>query len=200
MSGGFPHTHSSGTDGSHATAVERFLRRLLTATSVSSATQAAVDTTRECLDTDLSWCGTISGDNLTMAAHCGLRTTEMMAIWRLKVGQGVGGRVARDGRPLISRDYRRDPRRVPVMKSLIDAEGITSTLVVPLLNGSEVLGVLYAAERESREWTAAEQDLMDTLGRDTGVALARIRQHHVSETHAERAESAHRMQIGRAHV
>lgn len=174
----------------NSTAVERFLRGLLSASTASAAAQAAVDAVRESLGTDLSWVGMISGDVLKMAAHNGLRTTEMMTAWRLAVGQGVGGRVAKEGKPLITKDYRRDPRRVQVMKSLIDAEGLTSGMVVPILNGGEVLGVLYAASREPREWMAAEQDLLMTLGRDLGVAIAQIREHRRSEGFAQAAHRA----------
>jgi hypothetical protein len=52
---------------------EEYLRRLLLASTVSAAAQAAVDTVREALHAEVGWSGVISGDCLTMAAYSGLR-------------------------------------------------------------------------------------------------------------------------------
>lgn len=173
-----------------STTLEKFLRRLLTASTVSAATQAAVDAAREALSTDVSWSGVVSGDFLTMAACSGLRTAEMPAHWRLKVGQGIGGRVAKEARTIACRDYRHDPRRVPVMKNVIDHEGIHGGACAPLLAGSEVLGVLYACQRTPREWTSEELRLLTDIARDTGIVLEQIRERHQQQERAEIAERA----------
>ncbi|QLL06505.1 helix-turn-helix domain-containing protein [Mycobacterium vicinigordonae] len=173
-----------------AAPVQGLLRRLLVAPSVTAATQALVDTVHECFHCDVSWSGIVSEGFLMMAAYNGIRTPEMMALWRLEVGQGVGGRVAKQGRTISARDYRRDPRRVPVMKSVIDAEGVRSAICAPLLSGAEVLGVVYAACRRVRDWTEDEVALLTMMGRDTGVALARIAQHHSEQERAEQARRA----------
>jgi sugar diacid utilization regulator/putative methionine-R-sulfoxide reductase with GAF domain len=155
---------------------EDFLRRLLGATTVGAAAQAAVDTVREALDTTVAWSGIVVGDALRMAAHTGLRTAEMPALWELKVGQGIGGKVAKEGRTIVVRDYLHDPRRVPVMKTLIDDEGLRCSICAPLAAGGEVLGVLYAAERHVRDWTADECRYVTGVAHDTAVALVRIRE------------------------
>jgi sugar diacid utilization regulator/putative methionine-R-sulfoxide reductase with GAF domain len=169
---------------------EDFLRRLLAAGTVGSATQAAVDAVREALALEVSWSGIVSGEYLTMAGYSGLRTAEMTALWRLKVGQGVGGRVAKEGRTIAVRDYRHDPRRVPVMKTLIDDEGIRAAICAPFVSGTDVLGVLYAAERGTRDWSAEEVQLVTGVAHDTGVALARIRDQHRDRQRAEDASRA----------
>jgi GAF domain-containing protein len=154
--------------------MEEFLRRLNSAESVGAAAQAAVDLVRSELGVDISWSGVISGEILTMAAHNGLRTSRMATTWTLALGQGIGGRVAIEGRTLAVRDYRHDPRRVPVMKSLIDEEGIRGALCAPLVDGADVLGVLYAAARRSRDWTPDEHAFVTDVARDTGSAIRRI--------------------------
>jgi sugar diacid utilization regulator/putative methionine-R-sulfoxide reductase with GAF domain len=169
-------------------ALTELLRRLLTARTVSAAAQATVDTVREALDADISWCGIVNGDFLTMAAYNGIRTAEMMAIWRLKVGQGVGGRVAQEGKTLSVRDYRRDPRRVPVMKSVIDEEGVRSALCAPMVSGADILGVVYAAQRETRDWSSNDIQMITDIGRDAGVVLGQIKQRHSEQEQAERAD------------
>lgn len=165
--------------------MEGLLRRLLAASTVTAAAQAAVDTVRDALDADVSWCGVVSGDTLRLAAYSGLRTSEMPALWHLKVGQGIGGRVAKEGRTIACRDYRRDPRRVPVMKSIIDGEGIRGGACAPLTCGAEVLGVLYACNRVPRDWTTEELWLLTGIAHDTGTALGRIRERHQEQQLAE---------------
>ncbi|WP_255272646.1 helix-turn-helix domain-containing protein [Actinomadura madurae] len=86
----------------------------------------------------------------------------------------MGGRVAAERRPYMSRDYRHDSRRVPLMKRLIDNEGIQATLVVPLLMGDEALGVLYAAQRRPYPWAEAEQQVLDRIGQDLAIRLRQL--------------------------
>ncbi|UGS34721.1 helix-turn-helix domain-containing protein [Capillimicrobium parvum] len=167
--------------------VEDLLRRLLAAGTVGAAAQAAVDTVCDALQVEVSWSGIIEENSLTMAAYNGLHTTEMAALWRLEIGHGIGGRVAQEGRTIRVRDYRRDPRRVPVMKHLIDGEHLRSSICAPLVCGSEILGVLYAAERFSRDWTDDEVRFVTSVGRDTGVALSLIRRHRQDRLESEDA-------------
>ncbi|MPZ00585.1 MAG: GAF domain-containing protein [Actinophytocola sp.] len=188
--GGSSRVRSGSVRTGDSTTVEKFLRRLLSAGTVTGAAQAAVDTAREALSADVSWSGVISGNYLTMAAYSGLRTAEMPAYWRLEVGQGIGGRVAKEARTIACRDYRRDPRRVPVMKNVIDHEGIRGGACAPLLAGSEVLGVLYACQRHPRNWTSAELHLLTDIARDTGTVLEQIRERHKQQQRAEIAERA----------
>jgi sugar diacid utilization regulator/putative methionine-R-sulfoxide reductase with GAF domain len=165
--------------------MECFLRHLLSATTVSAAAQAAVDTVRETMSADISWCGITDDGVLTMGAHSGLRTTEMMSAWSLKVGEGIGGRTAKEGRVHWVRDYRKDPRRVPVMKSVIDQEDIRGAICAPLTSGADVLGVIYAAQRGLRDWTPEETQLISGIGRDTGVALGNIMRRQRERTEAD---------------
>ena len=167
--------------------VEDLLRRLLAAATVGAAAQAAVDTLCDALQVEVSWSGIVDGSSLTMAAYHGLHTTEMAALWRLEVGHGIGGRVAQEGRTIQVRDYRHDPRRVPVMKQIIDGEHLRSSICAPLVSGSEILGVLYAAERFPRDWTDDEVRFVTSVGRDTGVALSLIRRRERERLESEEA-------------
>ncbi|MFD2400093.1 helix-turn-helix domain-containing protein [Prauserella oleivorans] len=103
-------------------------------------------------------------------------------------GAGDRGRVAQEGRPIVCRDYRRDRRRVPVMKNVIDAEGIRGGACAPLLYGGEVLGVLYACQRVPRTWKPEEIRQLSVIGADTAVAFGRIRERHREEQRAELSE------------
>lgn len=164
-----------------------YLRRLLASNDATQALQIAVDHVVAELGCAVSWAGLIEGDFLVMGAHSGVRSMEMSSAWQLKIGEGIGGRVASERKPHMSRDYRHDTRRVPVMKRLIDNEGIQATLTVPLLAGNEALGVLYAAQRQPYPWSRAEQDVLDEIGQDLAV---RLRQLDVDGRRERRADDA----------
>lgn len=166
-----------------------YLRHLLAANDPTQALQIAVEHVVATLGCDVSWAGLVDGDYLVMGAHVGLISAEMASAWQLKIGEGIGGRVASERRPHMSRDYRHDSRRVPLMKRLIDNEGIQATLTVPLLMADEALGVLYAAQREPYPWTEAEQGELERIGQDLAV---RLRQLDVDGRREASARSAER--------
>lgn len=152
-----------------------YLRGLLAATDVTQAAPAA-DFTVDALDCGVSWVGLVRGDALVLRAHRGLITAEMVSTWHLKVGEGIGGRVAVEGKLRGTSDFHEDPDflrdspRVP-MTRLVDAEGLRAVFVAPLSLGDQSLGVLYAAERRVREWNNDDQGLLKELGDDLGTRL-----------------------------
>jgi sugar diacid utilization regulator/putative methionine-R-sulfoxide reductase with GAF domain len=175
---------------------EPFLRRLLAARDVTQALQIATDHVADSLACPVSWAGLVEGDYLVMGAHHGVESTEMAAAWRLKVGEGIGGRVALERRPQMSRDYRHDSRRVPLLKRLIDNEGIQATLIVPILVADHTLGVLYAAHRNPYPWSDAEQDALEQVAHDLAVRLRQLdvdgRRQRLAERAERRSEAARR--------
>jgi len=163
---------ASGVDGP---VVTELLRHLLTAGAPEAAAAFGVAAVRDATGVEVSWCGLVRDNVLTMAAHSGLRTVRMANEWTLPVGVGVGGRVAADGKPLWVRDYRHDPRRAPERKTMIDDEGIRAAMCAPLTAGGQVLGVLYAARRTTYDWSAEEVALLTELATDCGAAIGRLR-------------------------
>ncbi|MEU6244018.1 helix-turn-helix domain-containing protein [Streptomyces sp. NPDC047024] len=157
-----------------AAPTEMYLRRLLSARNAPQALQIATDHGALSLGCPVSWAGLVEGDYLVMGAHHGVESAEMAAAWRLKIGDGIGGRVALERRPQMSRDYRHDSRRVPLLKRLIDDEGIQATLTVPILVADSMLGVLYAAHRNPYPWTETEQRALTQIAHDLGVRLRQL--------------------------
>lgn len=149
------------------------------ATTPTMVAQAAVEAARWALDADISWCGFLQGDTLVMGAYSGFRNPGIADVWSLGLGQGIGGRVAAEGRTITIRDYLRDPRRVPVMKKVIDDEGIRGVICAPLVSdpllpAGSILGVLYVAVRRPNTFSRRECELVSALARDTGVRLAAV--------------------------
>ncbi|MFT4287982.1 helix-turn-helix domain-containing protein [Nocardioides sp.] len=165
----------------------RYLQRLLAANDATQALQVAVDQVVDVLGSDVSWTGLVDDGYLVMGAHRGLISTEMASAWRLKLGEGIGGRVAAEGRPHVSRDYLHDRRRVPLMKRLIDNEGILATLTVPLLIAESTIGVLYAAQRRVYDWQEWEEQAVTEIAHDLAV---RLRQLDIEGRAAARATAA----------
>jgi sugar diacid utilization regulator/putative methionine-R-sulfoxide reductase with GAF domain len=166
-------------------------RQLLAATTPMTVAQAAVEAARWALGCDISWCGFLQGDTLVMGAYSGFRNPEIADVWSLGLGQGIGGRVAAEGRTITIRDYLRDPRRVPVMKKVIDDEGIRGCICAPLVSdpllpAGSILGVLYVAVRRPNTFSRQECDLLTALARDTGVKLGGV--YREAALHQERDE------------
>ena len=91
---------------------------------------------------------------------------------RLKIGEGLAGRVAQSRKPLAVDDYSRFPGR---SAQYADAD-FHAVLAVPLLYGDEVLGVLDVLHREAgRTFTEHDQRLLTSLANQAAVALANAR-------------------------
>ncbi|MEU8893886.1 GAF domain-containing protein [Streptomyces sp. NPDC048442] len=92
---------------------------------------------------------------------------------RLRMGDGLGGLVAQTARPYASRDYRTDHRfrHTGAIDSGVGEEGLRGILGVPLRLGDEVIGVLYAADREPRDFTPDTIALLGSLADHAAVAI-----------------------------
>lgn len=92
-----------------------------------------------------------------------------------KLGQGIGGRAMVTRRPLVFRDYPNEVRRDPDVEQAIDFEGILSGVAAPIISGSAVIGVLYAAMRCYRNFTQDDVDLLMGLASLASVAIQNAR-------------------------
>jgi sugar diacid utilization regulator/putative methionine-R-sulfoxide reductase with GAF domain len=176
---------SSGPDRARAAtnAVELALRlpALMAARSRSEIADATAEVARLATATDASWCALRDGDALVVEGAAGIRDPEFAETWRLPLGTGMGGRVAVDGRPVVVRDYARDPRRVSKVKTLIDSEGMRSSICVPVVAGDRIFGVIYVTDRRVRAFEGAEVDMAAAIGRGAGVALAEYERRSAAE-------------------
>lgn len=151
-----------------------FLSSLMTAKDSALAMQVAVKYVGDALHCDISWAGLVEKDDqLHMGAHHGLRTPEMSATWHLAVGDGIGGRAASLARTQKSSNYLHDSRRVPA-KRLIDNEEIATVVVTPLMEAEESKGVLYAAHRHLRTWSAEDVQLLESIGHYLSIRLGQL--------------------------
>lgn len=92
---------------------------------------------------------------------------------RIGHGEGLGGLVAQTAHPYASADYLHDPRFVhtTLIDDAVRAEHMVGILGVPLSLGSKVIGVLFAADRARREFTAEEVALLSSLADHAAIAI-----------------------------
>jgi hypothetical protein len=92
---------------------------------------------------------------------------------RIGHGEGLGGLVAQTAHPYASADYLTDPRfaHTSPIDDAVSAERMVGILGVPLMLGSKVIGVLFAADRQRREFTAEEVALLASLADHAAIAI-----------------------------
>lgn len=93
---------------------------------------------------------------------------------KIKIGEGLVGKVAKTGRPLVAVDQGKDTGQHAFPKGLRD-EGISTILSVPLSTKEEILGVVNFYTKERRQYTPSEMHIMETLAAQGAVALRNAR-------------------------
>jgi two-component sensor histidine kinase len=92
---------------------------------------------------------------------------------RLKLGEGITGRVAETGQAEVVRDVRREPAyRYP---DLARQEGLHSLLCVPLEVRERVIGVLNVYTDQPYAFSSQEIALFQTLANQTALAIENAR-------------------------
>jgi hypothetical protein len=96
---------------------------------------------------------------------------------RLPMGAGLGGLVAQTAKPYVTSDYPRDARfrHTNEIDEGVGEEGLTAILGVPLVLGSRVIGVLFAANRSARPFARHEITLLSSLAAHAAVAIDNAR-------------------------
>jgi len=121
--------------------------------------------------------------DLHLAAHRGIAEELAKGIDRLKIGEGLNGRVAESGEPLFVEDVSTDPRLTREMVSKYD---IHSMLIVPLNSKGKVNGTLCVAMRSYRTFQQEETDLLTAIGNQIGVAIENAKLYQNQQEIAEK--------------
>ena len=88
---------------------------------------------------------------------------------RLKIGEGIAGRVAQSGKSVLLEDISTDQRAAS--PDLITTEGLKAFISVPLRAKDTVLGVLNVASHLPRHFTKDDMHLLHAIGDQLGVAI-----------------------------
>ncbi|MDQ8702568.1 GAF domain-containing protein [Streptomyces sp. LHD-70] len=114
---------------------------------------------------------------------------------RLGMGEGLGGLVAQTARPYVTDDYFRDERfrHTRSIDTAVEDEGLVAILGVPLLLGTEVIGVLFAADRRARVFEREQIALVRSFAALAAAAIDSA--HLLAETRTALADLEHASEI-----
>jgi signal transduction histidine kinase len=88
---------------------------------------------------------------------------------RISQGEGISGRVAQTGEPMLLEDISKDPRTV--RPDLVSAEGIKGFISIPLKAKDEVVGVMNVASHTAGRFGADDMSLLNSIGDYLGTAI-----------------------------
>ncbi|MER7909084.1 GAF domain-containing protein [Streptomyces sp. NPDC096068] len=136
--------------------------------------RAIVQRARSLLGTEVAYLSL----NDTAAGDTYMRVTEgsvsaRFQQLRLGMGEGLGGLVAQTARPYVTDDYFDDARfqHTRTIDTAVRDEGLVAILGVPLSLGSQVIGVLFAADRRARVFEREQVALLGSFAAHAAVAI-----------------------------
>lgn len=147
-------------------------RVLNSSTNLGSMLQRLVQVIGELLEGDVVLVGLIEGNEVVTTASFGLRTLEARR-GRLRVGEGLAGRVAASGKPLMTPDMRVDPREY--MTATNAREQLHGYAGAPIILQGTPVGVLSLYYHSAHETPDHEIQLLTHVAEQIAVALERVR-------------------------
>ena len=108
-------------------------------------------------------------NDLVYVAHRGFSKIFLKGMKRMKLGEGVTGKVALSGESIFIEDYPNHPEALP----LAIEEGLKSLAVIPLKSRDKIYGTLNLARKEFSKITLFETNLFNSIGQIISGALER---------------------------
>jgi two-component system, sporulation sensor kinase E len=143
-------------------------------TSVQEMLEYALDRVLEAVDTEAGGIYLLDEAQsvLTLVAHRGLPTAVISDIRRLRLGEGLSGRVALTGEPIILRNLKDDPR---LIHHTAREEGLRGFASMPLRSNVKTYGTLNIHTRADREFSEEDVQLLASMASQIGLAVASAR-------------------------
>ena len=108
------------------------------------------------------------GQTLSYRVHHGL-SDKYAEEMRLKLGEGIAGKVAQNGRAVLLEDISSEPDAART--DLISSEGLRAFLSVPLRAKDNVLGVMNVASHVPHRFSKEDVYLLHSIGDQLGIAI-----------------------------
>lgn len=87
----------------------------------------------------------------------------------LKLGEGIAGRVAKEGKPIAVQDVRKDNRYMS--REIAVKENLCSLLSVPLIFKDKVIGVLNCYTAKPRRFTKNEIEVLKSIANQAAIVI-----------------------------
>jgi sugar diacid utilization regulator len=154
--------------------------------------QAIVERGRALLGSHIGWIAgpdVASEDDLVVLAIDGV-TTEWARLMRVAQGRGAAGYVRRTRSPFATADYFAEERVIhdAQIDATLRGEGVQSMLAVPMLSGTDFVGVLVLADRVARDYTHPDIATLGMLAAHAVVAVRNAQAHAQTRTALAQAE------------
>lgn len=96
---------------------------------------------------------------------------------RLRPGQGIGGWIIKNSRPLATSDYLADDSLIhdPSVDEAVRRDGLRSIAGVPIVSREETIGALFIADRHEQIYGGSEIALLTALADQVAIALENAR-------------------------
>ncbi|RPI30153.1 MAG: GAF domain-containing protein [Chloroflexota bacterium] len=114
------------------------------------------------------------GQEMKMALHKGEAPVAFWTKDRFRLGEGVIGRVAQTGKPVISSDLKQD---VSFLRKAVTESGFLCLASIPLTARGNVVGVMNVVTRRERLFDKREIHLLTAIGSWAGTTIENARLH-----------------------
>lgn len=141
---------------------------------LDSVLGAIVEHARRLVGTPISYVMLVDPDGTQVSTRATVGTwSPQFASLVLGLGVGLGGRAAKEIRPLYTKDYLNDGHfsHHHAVDEAVRLEGIKSILGVPLTARQKLVGVLYAADQVERVFTENDVEVLTRLARHATLAV-----------------------------
>ncbi len=109
-----------------------------------------------------------SGTKMKLALHRNIPDQVVEELGEIQPGIGLAGKVVETGRPRLSTNLQKDPRRI---SRAVFADNWHAFLAVPFIAKEETLGVLFIFDRGNRVFNREDVRLFQAIGRQLGPLL-----------------------------
>ena len=110
-------------------------------------------------------------DELVLIAHRGMSAGFIQAANRVKLGEGLAGKVAQTGEPIAIKDLTDYPG---ALKAFLEEENIQSAASVPLKGSKGVIGAMSLGARSPAYFDEAGLDLLVGIGTQIATGLEKL--------------------------
>lgn len=136
---------------------------------------------------------------LKVVAYRGIQEESATSLEGMRLGEGLSGRVAETGMPLVIEDVSKEPKLCSLP---IAVEQLKTELCVPLMAHGKIMGTLFVASRMERDFAGPDVELLMALGNLVGVAMRNAylyRDREMAAAQLQSSEKRYRQLFENAH-
>ncbi len=136
---------------------------------------------------------------LKVISYRGIQEGSARTLEGMRIGEGLCGRVAETGKPLIIEDVSTEPK---LCKLPVAVEQLKSELCVPLMAHGKIMGTLFVASRVERDFAGPDIELLMALGNLVAVAMRNAylyRDREIAAAQLKSSEKRYRQLFENAH-